>query len=65
MSTAESAEVEAVVLSERPHFELEFLYDDPSAPTEVTIFEPETLQRGATEWLTIDHEHAVPLQETR
>lgn len=45
--------------------ELEFRFDDHEDPSEVTIFDPETMTSGATEWVTIDHEHAVPLDEMR
>lgn len=51
-------------LRETPEFELECLYDDPSSPSELTIFSPET-PRVATEWVTVDRESAVRLDRMR
>lgn len=48
-----------------PTDQLEYLFDDHAAPTELTIFDPDTLNNGATEWITIDHESSVPLDEIR
>lgn len=45
-------------------FELECLYDDPSSPSEVTIFSPET-PAMATEWLTVDRSATVRLDRMR
>jgi len=50
-----------VPVRERPGFELECLYDDPS---ELTIFSPDT-RRLATEWLTVDRSTAVRLDRMR
>jgi hypothetical protein len=51
-------------LEELPEFELEYLFDDDDAPTEVTVFadDPETL---STRWITVDRDYAVPLEEVR
>jgi len=43
-----------------PEVNLACLYDDPSNPSELTIFSPET-PRMATEWLTVDRSAAVRL----
>lgn len=50
---------------DRDGIELEFRYDDHEDPSEVTIFDPETMQSGATEWITIDEEHAVAVDEVQ
>jgi hypothetical protein len=47
-----------------PEVELECLYDDPSSPSELTIFSPET-PAMATEWLTVDRSSARSLEEMR
>jgi len=51
-------------LRDRPEFELECLYDDPSSPSELTIFSPEP-PRLATEWVTADRSTAVRLDRMR
>lgn len=51
-------------LRETPEFELEWLYDDPSSPSELTIFSPES-RRLATEWVTVDRSAAVRLDRIR
>lgn len=45
--------------------QLEYLFDDHAAPTELTIFDPGTLDNGATEWITIDHASSVQLDDIR
>lgn len=47
-----------------PEFELEYLYDDPVDPSELTIFAP-TEDRLATEWITVDRSAAVPIEVVR
>ena len=47
-----------------PEAELECLYDDPSSPSELTIFSPET-PAMATEWLTVDRSSAIRLDRMR
>jgi hypothetical protein len=51
-------------LEELPQFDLEYLFDDDDDPTEVTVFsdDPESL---STQWITVDRQHAVPLEEVR
>jgi hypothetical protein len=51
-------------LRQAPDFELECLYDDPSSPTELTIFSPET-PAMATEWLTADRSSVIRLDRIR
>jgi hypothetical protein len=51
-------------LRQAPEFELECLYDDPSSPSELTIFSPETPEM-ATEWLTVDRSSALRLDRMR
>jgi hypothetical protein len=41
---------------------IEAAYDDPEAPSELTLFTADT-DRVATRWLTVDIEHAVDLAE--
>lgn len=58
MSTSEN-----VVDSTRlPSFELEYGLDDPEAPTAVTVFAPDAAD-VSTAWLSIDADHAVPLED--
>lgn len=47
-----------------PKTELACLFDDPSDPSELTVFSPET-PRMATEWLTVDRASAVRLDRMR
>lgn len=44
---------------ELPAFDLEFWFDDPKRPGEVTIFDP--VADDTTTWLTADASHAVPI----
>lgn len=47
----------------RPTFELTARFDDAVEPSEVTVF-PSAVDDSTTQWLTIDVEHALPLEET-
>lgn len=51
-------------LAEPPEFDLECLFDDPSNPSQLTVFSPET-RRLTTEWLTVDRAAAVSLDRVR
>ncbi|SEA35651.1 hypothetical protein SAMN04488065_2799 [Haloplanus vescus] len=62
--SAEDAMPVVTALGTEPEFELECLYDDPSNPSELTVFTPET-ERLATEWVTVDQSTAVSLEEVR
>ncbi|MFC6724566.1 hypothetical protein ACFQE1_09305 [Halobium palmae] len=48
-----------------PSFELEYAFDDASEPTEVTLFSTSGEDDPVTNWLTVDVDHAVPLEEVR
>lgn len=48
-----------------PEFELAFLYDDDDEPSEVTVFPARFDDDLATNWITIDVGHAVPLDRVR
>lgn len=48
-----------------PEYELACRFDDEEAPTEVTVFPAEFGEDLATHWLTMDVEHAVPLDRAR
>lgn len=50
--------------SDPPDFELECLYDDPSEPSELTIFSPDG-ESMVTEWMTADRSTAVALDRLR
>jgi hypothetical protein len=49
------------VLESPPQFALECTFDDPSNPTEVTVYSPGS-ENVTTEWLTVDRSTAVPLE---
>ena len=51
-------------LAEMPTFELEWRYDDPSDPAELTVYDPEA-DRLATEWVTVDRSTAVSFDRIR
>ena len=42
--------------------DLEWLFDDPDDPSEVTVFTPRG-ERTATEWITVDADTAIPVDE--
>ncbi len=48
-----------------PEFELAYLYDDDDEPSEVTVFPARFDDDLATNWITIDVGHAVPLDHVR
>ena len=60
----EPAAEDGGALRRLPTYELEFLFDEDESPNEVTIF-VDDVGELATSWLTIDVEHAVPLEEVR
>lgn len=47
-----------------PEFELGCLFDDAENPNRLTIFSPE-IDRGATEWITVEESTAVSIDEVR
>ena len=48
-----------------PTFELTFRYDDSANPAELTVFPASETDARTTAWLTIDVEHALPLETLR
>jgi hypothetical protein len=50
--------------SEHRQFDLECRPDDWEAPTEMTVY-PSTAEEVTTEWLTVDYDHAVPVDTVR
>ena len=48
-------------LDSLPVFDLWYRYDDPHRPREVTLFPPGT-DAPETRWITVDIDHAVPLE---
>jgi hypothetical protein len=42
--------------------DLEWLFDDPDDPSEITVFTPRG-ERTATEWITVDAATAVSVDE--
>lgn len=55
---------EGPALQRFPQYELECLFDEDDAPNEVTVF-VDDVGELATCWITIDIEHAVPLEDVR
>lgn len=51
-------------LHELPDYELEYLFDDDEEPTEVTVFVDNATDLS-TNWITVDADHAVPLEDVR
>jgi hypothetical protein len=54
----------AAELDTAPDFDLEYLFDDPQNPSEVTITTTDT-EQSVTQWVTVDRSTAVPLEEVR
>lgn len=52
-------------LEDLPEFELAYLFDDEENPKRVTIFQPGTGDNAASRWISIDSEHAVPIEEVQ
>lgn len=51
-------------LGDLPAFALAYAFDDDDDPSEVTVF-PDAAEDVVTRWLTVDKEHAVPLEDVR
>ena len=47
-----------------PRFDLEYGVDDTDRPTSVTVYAPDA-DDISTHWITIDADHAVPLEDVR
>ena len=52
-------------LEEYPEFELSYLLDDDDDPNEVTVFPKAESEDLATEWVSIDVNAAVALEDAR
>ena len=48
-----------------PEFELSFIFDDDDEPKRVTIFQPGTEEVAACRWISIDSDHAIPIEKIR
>jgi hypothetical protein len=47
-----------------PQYGLTCVVDDADEPTEVTLFPEDELERVYTQWISVDAEFAIPLEET-
>lgn len=45
-----------------PAFELDYGFDDPDDPGEVTIYEPDA-ESVTTSWITVEARYAVPIED--
>lgn len=52
-------------LTDPPQFELDYLVDDVEKPSKVMIVPDWDNDRGLSEWLTIDIDHAEALEDIR
>lgn len=52
-------------LARLPEFDLAYLYDDDDDPAEVTVFPARFGDDLATNWITMDVGHAIPLDRVR
>ena len=59
MSGAETAHA---AIDELPTFALDYGFDDPHDPRELTIFAPDA-ESVTTSWISIDAGHAVPIED--
>lgn len=48
-----------------PRFEYGYSLDDLRRPSEVTIFDDRDASKLDVRWMTVDKDHAVPLEEIR
>jgi hypothetical protein len=65
VSLAEHPHAEGEALDAFPEFDLAYLFDDPDDPREVTVFSDAAGDDITTTWITIDAEHAVPIEQAR
>lgn len=47
-----------------PRYGLTCVVDDADQPSEVTFFPEDELERVYTQWISVDAEFAIPLEET-
>lgn len=52
-------------LEEYPEFDADYYLDDEESPTTVTICSSESPDRLATEWITCEVSHVVPMESIR
>lgn len=52
-------------LAHLPEFDLAYLFDDEDDPAEVTVFPARFGDDLATNWITMDYRHVVPLDRVR
>ena len=62
MSATDSPDPDLTTL---PEFELDCLFGDRDDPTEVTVFPAGDDGALSTQWLSVDIDHAVSLEEVR
>lgn len=60
MSSTDGVPTTRGPIDELPTFELDFGFDDPDDPEELTIFAPG--ERVTTRWISVDARHAVPIE---
>lgn len=65
MSAMERRDDDGSALEEYPEFGLSYLLDDEDDPSEVTIFPGEGAEDLATEWVSVDVDAAVALEDAR
>lgn len=66
MSATEQATTgPAFELEELPNFDLSYLFDNEDEPTEVTVFPASDEFDISTNWITIDVDGAVPLDQVQ
>lgn len=65
MSAPSPAADSSAELADPPEFGLRYRFDDPTNPTEVTVYPDGCDGDPTTQWLTIDKGHSLPLEEIR
>lgn len=63
VSRMKSTELRVQDASKYPTFDLEYYIDQEASPVEVTVCSTETVGTIATEWITVDLEHAIPVED--
>jgi hypothetical protein len=51
--------------TDHPEVDLHARFDDLADPTELTIYSADVSDDPTTTWLTIDADHAIPLENIR
>ena len=65
MSTTNPAADPPADRHEPPAFDLEYRFDNPADPEELTVFPSRGDADVTTEWVTVDTADAVPVREIR